>query len=243
MGAITFGSLTVGVGFLLIAWGLVVTPASLYQILMAMVPLLTLFLSAVHGVESITRRGVFGSLLAAAGIAVTVGGVPAANLSAPHIGAILVAALLIAEGGVLIKKLPPNPPIMTNAVALTVGAVILGAASLLTGERWTFPTQPDTWAAYVYLVLFVTILTFLLYMFVLGNWTASGTSYGFVIVPLVTIVIASSIAGETITPNFLMGAVLVLAGVFVGALLPSRSKPAETEECKDRSGQVLPRCI
>lgn len=243
LGAITFGSLTVGVGFLLIAWGLVVTPASLYQILMAMVPLLTLFLSAVHGVESITRRGDFGSLLAAAGIAVTVGGVPAANLSAPHIGAILVAALLIAEGGVLIKKLPPNPPIMTNAVALTVGAVILGAASLLTGERWTFPTQPDTWAAYVYLVLFVTILTFLLYMFVLGNWTASGTSYGFVIVPLVTIVIASSIAGETITPNFLMGAVLVLAGVFVGALLPSRSKPAEIEECKDRSGQVLPRCI
>jgi hypothetical protein len=83
---------------------------------------------------------------------------------------------------------------------------------------------------------------FLLYMFVLGKWTASGTSYGFVIVPLVTIVVAATIAGETITLNFLLGAVFVLAGVFVGALLPSKAKPVEIEECKDRSGQVLPRC-
>lgn len=242
LGAITFGSLTVGVGFLLIAWGLVVTPASLYQILMAMVPLLTLFLSALHGVESITPRGVVGSLLAVAGIAVTVGGVPATYFSPPHIAAILVAALLISEGGVLIKRFPPNPPIITNAVAMSVGAVVLGAASLLTGERWTFPTQTNTLAAYVYLVLFVTILTFMLYMFVLGNWTASGTSYGFVIVPLVTIVLASTLAGETITLNFLLGSVFVLSGVLVGALLPSKSKAAEIDECKDRAGQVLPRC-
>jgi drug/metabolite transporter (DMT)-like permease len=79
-------------------------------------------------------------------------------------------------------------------------------------------------------------------MFVLGKWSASGTSYGFVLVPLVTIVVASTLVGETITANFLVGAGLVLAGVLVGALLPSKAKPAAIEECKDRSGQVLPRC-
>jgi drug/metabolite transporter (DMT)-like permease len=242
MGAVTFGSLTVGLAFVLIAWGLVATPASLYQILMAMVPLLTLFLSSLHGVEAITKRGIYGSLLAVAGIAITVGGASTSQISLPHIAAILVAAVFMAEGGVLIKKFPPNPPIMTNAIGMTIGTIILGAASLFSRETWVLPTQTNTIVAFIYLTFFVTILAFLLYMFVLGKWTASGTSYGFVIVPLVTIVVAATLAGETITLNFLLGAVFVLAGVFVGALLPSKTKSAQLDECKDRAGQVLPRC-
>ena len=89
----------------------------------------------------------------------------------------------------------------------------------------------------------MTIFAFLLYMFVLGRWPASKTSYGFVLMPLVTIVIASALAGEEISLNFLVGAGMVLVGVVVGALRPSAAKPTAVEECKDRSGQVLPRCI
>lgn len=89
----------------------------------------------------------------------------------------------------------------------------------------------------------MTISAFILYMFVLSKWTASNTSYGFVLVPLITIVVASTLAGEKISLNFLLGAGLVLAGVLVGALLPTRTKTAAVEECKDRSGQVLPRCV
>lgn len=242
LGAVIFGVLTTGLSFLLVAWALVVIPASLYQILMALVPLLTLFLSAIHGIESINLRGIAGALLAVLGIVVTVGGASTANFSLPHIAAVVLAAGFMAEGGVLIKKFPPNPPVATNAIAMTTGSIILGAASLINGEKWTLPTQTNTLLAFGYLVFIVTIFAFLLYMFVLGKWTASGTSYGFVIIPLVTMVVASTVAGETITPNFLLGAVLVLAGVFVGALLPSKTKHAEIEECKDRAGQVLPRC-
>lgn len=242
MGALLFGSLTVGFAFVLVGWGLVATPASRYQILMATVPLLTIILSSLQGVEALSGRGVAGSLLAVGGIIFTVGGGTTSELSLPHIAAILLAAVFIAEGGVLIKKFPPNPPIMTNAIGMTVGGFILGIASLISGEKWLIPIQTSTWIAFIYLVIFVTIIAFLLYMFVLGKWSASGTSYGFVLVPLVTIVVASTIAGETITSNFLIGAVLVLAGVFVGALLPSKKQAASVEECKDRSGQVLPRC-
>jgi drug/metabolite transporter (DMT)-like permease len=131
---------------------------------------------------------------------------------------------------------------MTNAISMTVGGTVLAIVSLINGEAWTIPSEPETWIAYVYLVLFVTVLAFLLYMFVLGKWSASGTSYGFVLIPLVTIVVASLIAGEEITWNFLLGSGLVLAGVLVGALLPSKEKPEAVEVCKDRSGQVLPRC-
>jgi drug/metabolite transporter (DMT)-like permease len=243
LGAVLFGTLTVGLAFILIGWGLVAVPASRYQVLMALVPLLTLFLASLQGIEAITRRGLLGALLAVAGIAVTVGGASAAYISPPHVAAIILAAIFISEGGVVIKRFPPNPPVMTNAIGMTVGAIILGIASLASGEEWTIPTQTGTWAAMIYLIIFVTFIAFLLYTFVLIKWSASGTSYGFVLVPLVTIVVASTLAGEVITPTFLIGAALVLAGVLVGALLPSKTKPVPVEECKDRSGQVLPRCV
>ena len=242
LGAIIFGVLTVGLAFILIGWGLVATPASTYQVLMALVPLFTLFLSALQGLESIHRKGLIGSLLAVVGIAVTVGGGSATGLSLSHIAAILLAAVCIAEGGVLIKKFPPNPPIMTNAIGMSAGTIILAAASLLAGETWNIPTQTDTWIAFTYLVVIVTVVTFLLYMFVLSKWTASGTSYGFVLIPLVTMVLAATLVGEQITINFLVGAALVLSGVFIGALLPSRTHSEAVEECKDRAGQTLPRC-
>jgi drug/metabolite transporter (DMT)-like permease len=242
LGAVLFGALTVGLAFVLIGWGLVVTPASRYQVLIATVPLLTIFLSALHGVEAISRRGIIGSLLAVFGIVFTVGGVATAQLSLPHTVAILLAAACLAEGGVLIKTFPPNPPIMTNAIGMTAGGTILAIVSLASGEKWTVPTQTSTWTAFLYLVIFVTITAFLLYLYVLRNWSASGTSYGFVLVPLVTIVVASTIAGEEITWNFLLGAALVLAGALIGVLLPTRVKSAPDEECLDSSGQVLPGC-
>ncbi len=242
-GAVLFGTLTVGLAFILVSWGLVATPASRYQILMAVVPLLTIFLSSLQGVEAVSWRGVFGSLLAVGGIAFTTGVSADSTLSVPHLAAILVAAVLIAEGGVLIKKFPPIPPVMMNAFGLTAGGLILAVASLVSGEKWTLPTRADTWIAYLYLVLFVTVAAFFLYLLVLSRWSASGTSYGFVLVPLVTMAAAATLAGEVITPSFLIGAGLVLAGVFVGALLPSLKRHAIVEECKDRSGQVLPRCV
>ena len=242
LGSVLFGTLTVGLSFSLIAWGLVEIPASLYQILMATVPLLTLFLTAIQRVEKLTIRGLMGSLLAIMGIAISVGGSSAVNISWLHILSVIVAATFMAQGGVLLKKFPPNPPVITNAIAMSTGALILGAVSLLSNETWILPTQARTWTAFLYLVFVVTLAAFMLYIFVLRNWTASGSSYGFVMIPLVTIVVASTIAGEEITTNFLLGGALVLAGVLIGALLPNKKDPDPVEECKDRSGQVLPRC-
>jgi drug/metabolite transporter (DMT)-like permease len=241
-GAALYGFLSVGVSFVLVAWGLVKTQASLASILLALVPLMTLLLSSFQGLETLTRRGMFGALLAIAGTAVAVGGASSEEISLPHIAAIIVATGFMAQSSVVIKRFPPNPPIMTNAISMTVGAVILGIASLATGESWVIPTQTSTWAAFGYLVLFVTVFAFILYLQVLTNWTASGTSYGFVIIPLVTVIVAAVLTTEQITANFIIGAVLVLAGVLVGALLPGKIKTSAVEECKDRSGQVLPRC-
>jgi len=243
VGAVLYGALGVGISMVLMGWGLLKTSASLAAILMAMVPLMTVLLAALQGVESLTGRGLFGALIAVAGIAITVGGASSADISLPHIAAIIAGTGFLAQSGVVIKRFPPNPPIMTNAIAMTVGAIILGVASLVTGESWVIPVQTGTWAALGYLGIFVTVFAFIFYMQVLSNWSASGTSYGFVIIPLVTVIIAALLTREQITINFLIGAALVLTGVLVGALLPGKKKTVEVEECKDTAGQVIPRCI
>jgi drug/metabolite transporter (DMT)-like permease len=243
IGAVLYGALGVGISMVLMGWGLVKTSASLASILMAMVPLTTVLLAAFQGVESLTGRGLFGALIAVVGIAISVGGASSADISLPHIVAIILGTGFLAQSGVVIKRFPPNPPIMTNAIAMTVGAIILGIVSLATGESWVIPIQLNTWAALGYLGIFVTVFAFIFYIQVLNKWSASGTSYGFVIVPLVTVIIAAFLTKEQITVNFIIGAALVLVGVLVGALLPDRKNAVVVEECKDCSGQVISRCI
>jgi drug/metabolite transporter (DMT)-like permease len=235
LGAALFGTLSVGLAFTFIAWGLVAIPASTYQVLMAMVPLLTIFFAYLHGVERIRWQGLLGSLLAVGGIAVVVGGSSGEGLSLPHILAIIAGAACLAEAGVIAKKFPRSHPIAMNAIAMTIGALILGTISLITNEQWVIPTLASTWIAFGYLVVFITFFVFLLYLYVLGRWTASGTSYGFVIIPLVTVVVATNLASEQITLSFIAGGVLVLAGVLVGAILPSKP-PSPPEKAQTSPG-------
>ncbi|HEY43747.1 MAG TPA: EamA family transporter [Anaerolineae bacterium] len=224
VGAVLFGIFSVGGAFVLAAWGLVKTPASLASVLMALVPLLTLFFVYLHGLESLRWQGLMGSLLAVAGIAVVFGGSTGGALSIPHVLAMIAAAAFLAEAGVIAKKFPRSHPIAMNAIAMTVGVSILSMASLLSGERWVIPSQANTWIALTYLVFLVTVIGFLLYLYVLRRWTASGTSYAFVMSPLVTVILAAQLAGEQITSSFILGAGLVLSGVVFGALLPSKAR-------------------
>ena len=223
VGAILFGVFSMGLSFTFIYWGLVKTPASLYQTLVALVPLLTLFFVFFHGLEPFRIRGLMGALLTVVGIIIAVGSSLGSDLSLLHILAIIAGAACFAEANVIVKLFPRNNPIATNAVAMPVGGVILGIASFLSGERAVIPTLPTTWIAFGYIVVFVTIIAFLLYLFILGRWTASGTSYSFVLIPLVTIVLASWLAKEQITWQFMLGGTLVVLGVWVGALLPSKN--------------------
>ncbi len=62
------------------------------------------------------------------------------------------------------------------------------------------------------------VVAFVLLVWVIYRWTASAASYSSLLSPLVTFVVASTIAGETITAIFLTGSLIVLLGVYVGAI-------------------------
>jgi drug/metabolite transporter (DMT)-like permease len=89
---------------------------------------------------------------------------------------------------------------------------------MLYGESLAVPELAKTWFAQVYLVIFGSVVAFTLYVFVLRRWTASAVSYEGVLIPIVAILLASWLQDEEITWTFAAGSVLVLIGVYVGAL-------------------------
>jgi drug/metabolite transporter (DMT)-like permease len=63
-----------------------------------------------------------------------------------------------------------------------------------------------------------TLVVFLLLLYVLREWSVTASSYQFVLAPIVSISLAAILLGEPVGPQVLLGVVLVLAGVYVGAL-------------------------
>lgn len=234
LGVVLYGVLAFGGAFAFGFWGLVRVEAGLAMVILSIVPLATLFLAAAHGLETLTWRGVLGALAAVIGFVVifALDDGTGAPVSVAGVVAVLAAAVTISEAGVIIKQFPKVNPAVENGLAMAVGAVILLALSLVAGETWQAPSQTDTLVAMGYLVLAGSVVVFGLFIFILSRWTASAASYQFVLTPFVTLPAAAWLLGERLTLPMLLGALAVVAGVYVGALHPgSRKETDDTAQC------------
>jgi drug/metabolite transporter (DMT)-like permease len=213
-----YGFLAIGGNYAFLYWGLVRTPANLTMVVLAFVPLMTFFLAVLHGLESFRWRGMMGALIATVGITLGVAGGFSGQVHIPSILAVLAGALCTAEGAVLFKLYVKGNPVVLNALAMTAGTTLLLLVSLLAGEEWSLPVATNTWVAFAYLVLGGTVVVFYLALFVLGRWTASATSYSFLLFPVATVVISAWLLGEVVTIPFILGGGLVVLGVWIGAI-------------------------
>jgi drug/metabolite transporter (DMT)-like permease len=218
IGALIYGTLGFGVSYALIYWALLTVGAGLAQTILALVPLLTLVLAIVHGLERFRMRALVGAVLALLGIAVVFGAQSAQDVPFWPIVALIGVGLCVAETTIAVKWFPQSHPAALNAVGMATGTLLLLALSAVAGERWALPTMTNTWIALVFLILVGSVGVFALFVFVVRRWTASATSYQFVLYPFVAVAISAAIANETVTAVFLLGGALVLAGVYVGAL-------------------------
>ena len=69
-----------------------------------------------------------------AGVGIAFGSQADAVIPVLSLVLLLVSALIAAESGVLLKLIPPGDPVGANLVGMTIGALLLGMLSLLTGE-------------------------------------------------------------------------------------------------------------
>jgi drug/metabolite transporter (DMT)-like permease len=225
VGSLLYGLFNFAGAFGLTYYGLVQVHAGFGQILLALVPLATLLLAVLWRQERLGVAAVIGTLLALAGVAAISYSPLQENVPLLSVLAVVGGAICLAQALVLVRRFPPVHPVTMNAVGMAAGAALLLAAALVADEPIVLPHRLETLAAMAYLVVIGSV-AFLLYLVVLRYWAASRASYGFVIMPFVTVLLSAWLDSEPVGVGLVLGGLLVLAGVYVGALRPARITPA-----------------
>jgi drug/metabolite transporter (DMT)-like permease len=222
MGMVLYGVLAIAFAFGLLYWALVEVPTGAGVVILALVPLLTLMIAVIQGVEPFRWLAAIGAVVAALGVAIISADQLAGSVPPLPMLAAFLAAVAISQSSVLIKRLPDVHPITTNAIAMLVGAGALAAVSAALGEPWILPREVPTWVAIGYLVLVGTVVVYALGLFVLTRWTASSASYLHILLPLVAVPLGAWLRNERVSPLFAIGATVVIVGVYVGVVVAAR---------------------
>ncbi len=218
LGAALFGFIGSGLNFAFLYWALETLHPGLSMVILALVPLMTFLLACIQRQEVFRWKALFGSLIALGGIGVIVWNQLGARVPLLPILAVVAAAVCFAEANVLIKVYPQSHPITTNAIGLTTGAITLFILSAIFREAPRLPSLTATWVALAFLVLCGSVAVFSLSVYVIKHWTASASSYQFVLFPIVTIAVSAWLTKEPITLPLIVGAALVLLGVYIGGI-------------------------
>ncbi len=234
VGAVLFGLLNFGGAFALAYYALVELHAGFGQIVLALVPLATLLLAVVWRQERLRGTAIAGVLLAVAGIGLMSRAPLREAVPFVSLLAALGSALLFAQAAVLVRRFPAIHPVTINAVGMASGAALLVAGAALVGESLAVPRSGETWLAIAYLVVVGSVVVFLLYVFVLRYWPASRATYTFVLIPFVTVLLSTWLDDEPLGAGLVLGGLLVVAGVYFGAL---RQAPGPTSASDSASAR------
>ncbi|MCH8533245.1 MAG: DMT family transporter [Saccharospirillum sp.] len=204
------------------------TSATNMGILAAMVPLLTVLLSALILREAPTLGGTLGGLLALAGVAVLLGrGNPLSLLSlevAIGDALMVVAAICYALYGVMLKRWPFDLPPWVLLYAQVCFAVLLLLPGYLLGPMT--PISSQNVGLILYAGIPASIVTTFLWMLAIRQIGASQSSIFINLMPLFSAIIAMVFLNERVAGFHLYGGVLVLAGVILAQTVtrPIRSR-------------------
>ncbi len=169
-----------------------------------------------------TRLELAGMALGALGVLLLVRG---ASFSASPVGIALIIGSVISWslGSVLqTTRLPLAPGPVGFASEMLCGGVVLMVISLVLGEQPSWPPQPAALAAWVYLVVFGSLVAFSAYLYLLANATpAVATSYAFVN-PVIALALGVALGGEVVSGGEWLACCVILSGV--GLIFLSKTK-------------------
>jgi drug/metabolite transporter (DMT)-like permease len=212
--ALVVGTLMLGGGMGGTAFAEMSVGSGLVVAFIAVVPLMIAALNRLWGV--VPRR------LELAGIAVGLLGVllltQGAGFQASPAGlaAIAIACSTWSIGSVLSQRTLPLAPGATGfASEMLCGGAVLMAMSAWRGEAPAWPPTPAASGAWLYLVVFGSLVAFNAYMWLLANASAAlASSYTFVN-PVIAMLLGVAFAGETVTVFEWLAVGVVLAGVLL----------------------------
>jgi len=208
-----------GVFFVLYNIAMSYTTAARASLALATLPLHTMVVGALLGIEPLTKRKSIGVGVAVLGVF----GALAAGLSSAPVGAW--RGELIMTGAVMCMafyNVWSRPFIRRSsalgflAVGMGTGAVALIAVGSLTGSFAALShfTTPQ-WIAGLYLGIGGGALAFILWVLALERASPTRVATTMTVNPLAAGLLATQLVGEPITPNLVLGLVAVFAGIWI----------------------------
>ncbi len=218
--ALVVGSLMLGGGMGGTAYAELSVGSGLVVAFIAVVPLMIAALNLAWGVRP-GRLELAGIGIGLVGVLMLTQG---AGFQASPMGltAIAIACLTWSMGSVLSQRnLPLAPGAMGFASEMICGGVVLMVLSAATAESPQWPPEPKAVAAWLYLVVFGSLIAFNAYMVLLARTSAGlASSYTFVN-PVIAMLLGVAVLGEQVTRFEWLAAGVVLVGVVLLLQKPS----------------------
>ena len=212
--ALLVGTLMLGGGMGCTAYAEVSVGSGLVVAFIAVSPLMIAALNRLWGVVP-SRLEIAGILVGLVGILMLTQGA-GIQASPAGLAAIMVACSAWSLGSVLSQRVWPLAPGATGfASEMICGGAVLLVMSALAGETPVWPPQPLALAAWLYLVVFGSLIAFNAYMHLLAHASAAvASSYTFVN-PVIAMLLGVGVAGESVTSGEWAAVTVVLAGVLL----------------------------
>ncbi len=203
-------------------WGLQLTTASQAALLSNTAPLWTALLVAGCGLERLGWRNWLGALVALAGVALVVLGVPQSDVGyapAPALGALLALAsavffaLYMVTTKAVVEQWGALP---TLAVGYAVGALVMLPTALLTLPRVPWETlRAFDWTMLAYSVLLAGAYAYIVYYRVIGRTSAVRVALYQYLIPVLAALAARIFLGEALHTWQYLGFLTTLAGIYL----------------------------
>lgn len=208
-----------GVEFILIYRGLVYTTASRAVVFLYIAPFVVALGSKRFLGEQLSPLQWSGLALSFAGVALAIG-VPQPSVDAR----VIMGDLLVMAGGILwavttliVKASPllhaPAEKTLAYQVAVSIPILALGAA--VSGESITQMPGSLAWGLMIYQTVWIVGTTFLIWVFLIKNYSASKLSSFTFMTPLFGVIGGYFVMHDTLTLAFAGAALLVMAGLYL----------------------------
>jgi len=205
-------------------WAEQFIPSGLAAVLSATGPMMVLLHQARENKQPIKKEQLAG--MAAALIGVFLISSPGFSLSVSGMWVLACFMIILSEwfyglGTVRAKmftsKHPDISPFLSNAVQMFYGGIFLLAVSFLTGEqgKWLLLASYETVLSLLYLIIIGSIVGHGLYYWLVSKTNPVFPSTWLYISPLVALIAGYIILNEIMKPITLIGAFLILFGVFL----------------------------
>jgi drug/metabolite transporter (DMT)-like permease len=238
------GSLLMGGGMGLVAWGEQTVPSGITGVLIAMMPVWVAVFGGIFFRERLPRLAVVGIATGMAGVVLLVGNGIAVDGSLDPVGviALIISPICWAVGSLYASHRAqfPRDPFLTTGMQMLCGGLVLALAAALSGELGAFDpaaVTANSSIAFVYLTIVGSLVAFTAYAWVLRHAPLPLiATYAFVN-PVIAVFLGSLILDEPISLVQLIAGGVVVAGVALIILARSRMSAVESGAAREPAGQ------